>query len=508
MTDQTALWTIMVYISGDSVLDNFAIESLKQLRRAAGGGVTVEVLFDPNFGGNPTRLRFDGNQDPNASLFEEVKGKRTSFKKDGIGEFPGPINVANPENLKEFINSVTGAPDSVAGSNRNYGLILWGHGTELLLDTEQPSRNKAGAGTDRNYLTPASIRDALAETKLLAKRSAMAGNKAIGDSSTKLDFIALDACSMSMVEVAFELQDYADFMIASQDDVPDQSFPYEAILSRLKAQGRQKDGAREACRMIPADYKDSFQDYFPAPGPAETSITLSSLNLQSVENVTVPLDRLAAALRGLAFEGNASQEARRAIISARSASRSFVLGLFVDLYDFCQNLEGKNLSEDVNSICKQIQDALTVDSRKDVLVLNNQTNEEGKVQCHGLSIYLPYLTAEESLNIEKSLTIGGTSIVTQLTKGASTTILHKNGSTTNLHKSRAARIAETEQDLASLKRFNDKTGWTNFIKGTWSFILAMEEPLELDLHYSAQQCVLNLRAFLCEASGKSRERAA
>jgi len=35
MSDQTANWVIMVYISADRVLTNFAVESLKQLKRAA-----------------------------------------------------------------------------------------------------------------------------------------------------------------------------------------------------------------------------------------------------------------------------------------------------------------------------------------------------------------------------------------------------------------------------------------------------------------------------------------
>jgi len=36
MAYPSANWTIMVYISADGVLANFAVESLKQLKRAAG----------------------------------------------------------------------------------------------------------------------------------------------------------------------------------------------------------------------------------------------------------------------------------------------------------------------------------------------------------------------------------------------------------------------------------------------------------------------------------------
>ena len=39
-------WTIMVYIAADYVLDNFAIESLKQMKRAAGNRVVVAAQFD------------------------------------------------------------------------------------------------------------------------------------------------------------------------------------------------------------------------------------------------------------------------------------------------------------------------------------------------------------------------------------------------------------------------------------------------------------------------------
>jgi hypothetical protein len=260
---------------------------------------------------------------------------------------------------------------------------------------------------------------------------------------------------------------------------------------------------------MPQEYKNAYRDYFRAPGPADTNITLTSLNLRNMDQITGRLKELTAALQRLA---STSASARRAIIHARRESRDFVLGLFVDIFDFCQNLEKKDIDSSLNTICHQICAALTVSSAKDGLVLDNQTNEpKGKIQCHGLSIYLPYLTADERNKIEESLTIGGVGVAphvsknastTNLHKNASTTNLHKNASTTNLHKLRAARIAETERELASLKRFNEETGWKDFIKDTWSFILAKQEPRRLDLHYSAEQCVVNLLSRLA-VPGKS-----
>jgi hypothetical protein len=48
-----------------------------------------------------------------------------------------------------------------------------------------------------------------------------------------------------------------------------------------------------------------------------------------------------------------------------------------------------------------------------------------------------------------------------------------------------------EADFEKLYQFR-QTGWNEFIKRGWSFILANEIPFELDLHYSAEQVAQNL----------------
>ena len=45
-TGTNPTWAIMVYIAADGTLANFAIESLKQLRKAATNKVVVAAQFD------------------------------------------------------------------------------------------------------------------------------------------------------------------------------------------------------------------------------------------------------------------------------------------------------------------------------------------------------------------------------------------------------------------------------------------------------------------------------
>lgn len=178
-TAQNSNWTIMVYISADNVLANFAIESLKQLKRAAGGGesqdpngpptprIVVAAQLDAS-GNHPVRrYAFDGSGDKN-SLLEENKI-------DIEDPQPSPTGIADPKNLTDFIKW---ASTKSTSSNDRRCLILWGHGYELLIDEDQPGN----AGADgRNYLTPTNLKAALEEAKL----------------SRKLDIIGIDACAMS-----------------------------------------------------------------------------------------------------------------------------------------------------------------------------------------------------------------------------------------------------------------------------------------------------------------------
>lgn len=438
-------WTIMVYISADDVLANFAIDSLNQFRRAASDdGDIVMALFDPNDGsGEAFRYRFEGkNKDvPLSDVGEKVKAG----------------NMADPKTLTDFINLASEPLNEPEG--RHYCLILWGHGTELLLDEDPSTKGK-------RYLTPASLKSALGGTRF---------NK-----SNKLDFIALDACSMSMIELASALQDCVSFMIASQDEVPDVSFPYERILKGLRGHG---GNVKHVCRLIPEIYVESFRDYLVTSRNGVKEIMLSSLNLKTIKEITGPVSNLA----GILLRSVDDTDLSHAIVSARHQSHDFVLGVFVDLFDFCDKLreglkdkrfENKIYSRALKNTCDQICKA--IDNGENVIA--NKTRENVK-DCHGVSVYFPYSVEEdESQQTKRLLGDGETGILNlPLVKGGRD----------DARKARNGRITELEADFRQLPFFEDD-GWGAFIKQGWSVVLARECPNKLDLHYSAEQVAQNL----------------
>lgn len=116
----------------------------------------------------------------------------------------GLKNMAESSTLTEFINySKESYP-----ANR-YGLIIWNHGFGAL----------EGFGHDENFENDNMDVYSLA--------------KALDDSNTYFDFIGFDACFMSTVEVAYTLEPFADYLIASAEIEPFAGWYYTNWLNQL-----------------------------------------------------------------------------------------------------------------------------------------------------------------------------------------------------------------------------------------------------------------------------------
>ena len=486
-------WAVLVYISADDILTNFAVETLKQLKLASGGQIVAAAQVDKNGDRPAHRFRFplkpdeikdsslDNNRVP-IDLIDPNIDPVTDTKKDFRND-PEILKrgIAEPINLAKFVDWASIDPDTGELIAKRFCVVAWGHGVELLLDEDRlrTSGDKV-ARVNRRYLTPVNLRKGLEGTRLLK-------------SGKKFDIVGLDACSMSMVELASELPSCADFMVASQEDVPDVSFPYLKILDGLKreAHGKQMEG-KEVSKTIAELYLSAYRDYIPAPGSGVRAMTLSSLNLSQVKRVTDPLRSLADGLLAVTDpKTNMSDKLRKemfkAILDARRDSRSFVFGLFVDLFNFCEQLNEKlgSMAPDLSLACSKIREEIT--EKDDGFVIKNAEGAgKGGKDCHGLSIYFPYRDDDDTDAFQVLQALGPDD---RPVKGGNRPAKGGNRPA----KERTARIEELETDFDQLTEFKD-TNWMQFIKQGWSRVLTAEEPENLDLRYSGQQVAKNLAA--------------
>jgi len=470
MTNQRAKWKIMVYMSADGLLANFAVESLKQLKRAAGDGVVVVAQLDTDAIIHARRYAFGAESYDRGAGKRDGKGGGVSFLEGNKlkAKLPQKLQIADPKNLTKFIDDAV-QMDPPAD---HHALFLWGHGPELLADEDPVSKNDSAKTKPRRYLTPSNLQEALRKAQLPIENN----------QKKKIDILGLDACSMSMVELASELGDHVNFMVASQDDVPDQSFPYEDILRRLGELANAND-ARKASTSIPEVYRKAYSDYISDPRTGFRPFTLSAIDLdkKKMGRLTTQLTTLARLL----LELSKREDAGRKILTARKKAQGFVFGLFVDIVDLCQKFRESDVSSnELKDTCLKIQQI--IQDSKEVVIANavhvntgDGAPPDGNLVPGGLSIYFPYRVADPPDSLDQTEAL-------QQLRAKGTREVHS--------KERGLRIGELEQDFAKLQDFRG-TDWMKFIQGGWSSILTKEAEqgrLDLDEVYSAQQCAQNL----------------
>lgn len=468
----------MLYIAADGDLANFAVESLKQLNHSAGEAdksrVVVAVQFAIDAPGGQQIPRYIFNKKSNGSI------------SDSLADYlNAPDNMTEQQALISFLQWVYAEPRCQA---EKYALILWGHGPELLFQPPSTEQLNEPGGELQNgrsalYLTPQELRQALQEG--VPKKN----------EKYELSVIGFDACSMSMFEVAYELRGLADFMVASQEEVPDLSFPYDTLVQKFR---EAKDPA-VLCKDGVYDYVRAYQDYICDASTGMKPVTLSALRLAKCNDLRKALGSLARALcrvrRHPSLPG--------LLVKARMCSRDFAGGLYVDLYDFCAKLYRQIClshsderkpnaraapslwTDDIKAACVAVINAVREDSvgnPKGSLVLANSSADRA---CHGISIYFPYLSDQQYAQLHRPLVKGGPDTIG---KGFSAVM---NRAASNLLMCvRRQLIVDTESYYEHL-RLSQDTCWYYFIAKLWSKILVDLAPEKLDVFYSAQQGAVN-----------------
>ncbi len=237
--------------------------------------------------------------------------------------------------------------------------------TAAIADTAQKSL--AFVDHPAGYLSNLDLRNALAKASKLIEG--------------KIDIFGMDACNMNMVEIGYELRDSVRFMVASQDHIPDASWPYDRILSRLvKSPGmKPRDLARIAATACVTGYQDCI----------DTSVTMSVLDLQSVHKVAAAVKKLADRL--ILAMGN--PDLRPLIDAARRQTRSFGLSEFADFCDFCACLESVLKRAGVESHLRTDAKAATVAFAE--LIAENQFSSSEQ-NCNGTSICFPQFDSQRA----------------------------------------------------------------------------------------------------------------
>ena len=324
--------TVMIYMCGTDLesRSSMATKDLVEMTKARlSDNVHIIVYTGGCTRWNNSVVASDRNQ------IYEVKTGGLERLADNMGS----SSMTNPETLASFIQwCAKNYP-----ANRNE-LILWDHGGGSV----------AGFGYDEKYQRSGSM--------------TLAGiNDALKKGGVKFDFVGFDACLMATLETGIMLDNYADYMIASEETEPGIGWYYTNWLNKLSANPA----------MPTVEIGKNIVDDFVSACAQQTrgqSATLSVIDLAELSyTVPTPLKNFAEDLTAKIQDKEYKQ-----ISAARNGTREFARSTMIDQIDLIHF--AKNLGTDEGT---QLAKALSK------AIKYNRTSSDMS-DAYGVSIYFPY----------------------------------------------------------------------------------------------------------------------
>jgi len=226
-------WIMMVYMSADNNLMEAAWDQLDSMGAADYyGPVRPVVLFDP------------GHSMGDSVVMEKTYNGMTEADDEGevIPVKTGEANMGDPDTLVRFINWVKENYPA-----QNYALVMWDHGNGWR------SCNFCQDWTDGDSLSVKELGEALAAVAPFVD--------GVGDYD-RLQVVGFDACLMQMLEVDYQIRDYAEYIVGSEEVEPVPGWPYDWILNDLA--GDPDMTAEELAALI----CNQYDAYYAQPRPA------------------------------------------------------------------------------------------------------------------------------------------------------------------------------------------------------------------------------------------------
>jgi hypothetical protein len=336
----------MVYLDADNNLESAGIKDLNEMETVGSSdnlAIIVQMDRIPGYdssNGNWTETRRyyvtkdNDIQNINSDLLENL----------------GELNMGDNSTLSSFVNwSMQTYPA------QHYALILWDHGGSCATG---PGACWDDTNPQDDCLTLEEIKEALANiTRIVGK---------------KIDVLAFDACLMGTIEVAYQVRDHVNYMVASEETEPNDGCPYDMILTELAASPSMSPA--QLASTIVTKYVSSYTDGLPNPEDAP-HVTSAAFNLTKVDEAAVAVSQLAEAIIG--DFNNSGGAVREAWEQAETFS-----GDFVDLYNFTQLLKDKVSNTTIKTKAGTVLD--TVNS-----LIISEGHGTVHSNAHGVSIYYP-----------------------------------------------------------------------------------------------------------------------
>jgi len=204
-------------------------------------------------------------------------------------------------------------------------------------------------------------------------------------SGKKIDVLAMDACHMAMIEVAAQIKNAVQIMVASQEVEPGMGYDYAPVLnprtfgSHISA----VDFAKHIVSTYANQYRHSMSDY-----------TQSAVDLAHIDPLMEQINILSGLLTQVLSIGHGGVKVIKDIRFSSELTTQFLDNDYIDLYHFFESLQLKSnefskLADERGRLWREI--GVVVHSAMNVHKAAVIANAVGVnlPNAHGLSIYFP-----------------------------------------------------------------------------------------------------------------------
>jgi len=338
--DGVANWTVMVYVNAKNNLEKYGLLNMNQMEMI---GSTDKVKIAVELGRMSTYDSSDGGWKGERRYIVQKDNDPNHISSPVLQQFD-KADMGDWHHLVDFVNWAKKAAPA-----QHYMLIVWNHGSGWDFASQGVwVRGISYDDETGNHISTPNLGNALA---------------AIG----KVDVYGSDACLMQMAEVGYQIKDYTDVIVGSEETEAGDGYTYNTILGPLVAQPDMS--ALDLAKVTVKSYGDRYAGT--GVGATQSAI------------VSADLPKLATLLDGWTKAVMAANETKL-VAQAHTQAQHFYVGDNKDLLNFVQLVDTGSRNAAVKSQGTQLEGFLT----KDLLVAN-VAEGNGLDHAQGLAIYLP-----------------------------------------------------------------------------------------------------------------------
>jgi len=342
-------WTVMVFVNGKNNLERFAMEDMNEMEKI---GSSDQINVVTEIGRMSGYDSSDGNWVGARRYLVQKDGDTNKITSPVVADL-GRVDMGDYEHLIDFGNWAKANYPA-----KKYMLVVWNHGSGW---------DKVGPPTGKGISYDDETNTHITTPQLGLALQGMGGVAVYGS----------DACLMQMPEVNYEIKDYVEYIVGSEETEPGDGYTYDLLLGPLVSNPYMS--AEELGKLTVDAYSDFYQT-----GYQDT--TQSLFKVAAMDDFLLLVND---------FVGTAMYANEKALVkTAVSRAQSFATYNNKDLGNFLKLYAASSASWEVKSKAQALQDYL-----KNTLIVHNRlTGSFTPETAMGLSVYLPGYSFDSAYN--------------------------------------------------------------------------------------------------------------